>query len=1365
MRKITLILRMILVVALVGWSAGANGQTNPTAQSIPYSQDFSALTHASTTYPDGIQGWTIGTAASLNYRTTAPTANANLTASSTAAINTGGVHNYNGKIGFLQTASTDPAICLSIITTGKSNIVVTYDAMTIRNPWDGTTSNNRINELSLQYRIGTSGTFTDVFGVEFRNIGTNQTTAVTTPQNLQTKSITLPSACNNQAEVQIRWVAKDVSGAGSRPSFAIDNISVNEGTFTNYYPKSSGNLNIVSNWGTNTDGSGPNPTNFTADYQVFNIQNNTTPTIGAAWVVSGIGSKVVVGDGTNTTIFTIPSSFAVNAVIDVSNNATLKMQNTTLPSLGNFAVGSTIEFGQSAGLTLPDRNYPSNLIISGSGVKTWSPGANRTLSGNLTVQSGTFAYGNGVTLTITGNVHVDAGAVISMGSSANRIVASGSGRTFTLNGDARVTANETQTAGATSPFSYQYNNFATYTFAPASWVSFRSPTTGIVTQGIDGITASPFGNVEILQNQAVNNVWTIKSNLELVGTLAFPRTAAGTMTVNFGSFTTKVGGAIQLSGSTANTQSGSRTYNMGTSTIELNGTAAQTTLGGTDLPGTFNNLTISNSHASGVTTNNAITVNGITTINSGSIYSVGATLTANGAVNVNGTFRLNSGGWATGSGAWTYGENGTLAFNSTYGVNSDHVYWPTTNGPANVSVLTGILTLNSGANKTVSGLFQTAGGVALSSATLTLNGTVQINSGGYFSNAPVYGANSTLKYNTGGVYGRSTEWNSPANVQLSNNTTLNYPNTGGGAFSTNLSIPGNLTVDAGSALYMDYGGGDNKSGRLTVGGNVSLAGNLSLGNAVGGDLYVGGNWTRTAGSFSPNSREVRFNGTSGQSINNASDETFAWLTIANTAGNTVTMNDNVTVSNNLEIGATSALTLVSEKSLSVNGNFTIKSTSAGTGTFISNGTTTISGTTTTEQYLAHTRNWYVSSPLSAAVVPVSGYTVYRRYEPGSNWLSVTNPGQFTPGVGYIALPGSAGSTLSFSGGSLNSANVVVGLTNSGTSATGFNLIGNPYPSHLTWTKAFTDANEALIQPTIWYRTNAGTVNNSGQWAFHTYNAFSGHAVPEGTTGVIPPMQAFWVKAIAPGDLTLNSLLTRSHQSSNPLKAPAATQNTNQQLRIELTNGSASDEILIYFHEQAQNIFDRYDSPKFMDANAPVQLYSNVGNNQLVINGMSSDLVNAGVYLGFKTTTAGNYQLRPFSIQNFDPAVRILLRDNLLNTETEITGGDSYAFSTTETTSDSRFSILFRAPGATTDTPSASLSNLSVYGSNGRIVVEGARLAENNARILLYNQTGQLLKEVQATGNRTEVGSRFAQGVYLVVVEAEGSKTTHKIIMK
>jgi len=63
---------------------------------------------------------------------------------------------------------------------------------------------------------------------------------------------------------------------------------------TTYYSKSTGNLDVLSNWGTNTDGTGTAPTSFTTT-ATYIIQNNLTPTIGAAWSVGT--NSVTVGNG------------------------------------------------------------------------------------------------------------------------------------------------------------------------------------------------------------------------------------------------------------------------------------------------------------------------------------------------------------------------------------------------------------------------------------------------------------------------------------------------------------------------------------------------------------------------------------------------------------------------------------------------------------------------------------------------------------------------------------------------------------------------------------------------------------------------------------------------------------------------------------------------------------------------------------------------------------------------------------------------------------------------------------------------------------------------------------------------------------
>ena len=209
------------------FSVNLFAQTMPAPQALPYTQNFDGLAASSTTYPAGFQGWTAGTAPGATFLTSATlVADRALVANSTAVTNSGNFHNYNGKIGFLNTGSLDLTIGFAFNTTGQTAIQVKFDAMTIRNPYDVPTTNTRINEMVLQYRVGTTSSFITLSPTAYANNDEKQITAVTTPQNVKTIKVTLPSACDNQPEVQVRWISRQISGGGSRPSFAIDNLDI-----------------------------------------------------------------------------------------------------------------------------------------------------------------------------------------------------------------------------------------------------------------------------------------------------------------------------------------------------------------------------------------------------------------------------------------------------------------------------------------------------------------------------------------------------------------------------------------------------------------------------------------------------------------------------------------------------------------------------------------------------------------------------------------------------------------------------------------------------------------------------------------------------------------------------------------------------------------------------------------------------------------------------------------------------------------------------------------------------------------------------------------------------------------------------------
>jgi hypothetical protein len=291
------------------------------------------------------------------------------------------------------------------------------------------------------------------------------------------------------------------------------------------------------------------------------------------------------------------------------------------------------------------------------------------------------------------------------------------------------------------------------------------------------------------------------------------------------------------------------------------------------------------------------------------------------AVAINGTFTiggsLNGGGGnatVTGSGTWTYGAASTLEFRSTgtYNFNSGNgeLCWPATNGPFNVSLIAattnnGGLQLNDNLARTIDGtlLVQNTNNLHKNgSGGYTVNGTVQINTNGVFSNNVVtYGASSTLLFNTGTtVTSMSGPWVTgtggpgaglPANVQISNNTTLTIPN------NANYTVKGNLTIDSGSAVNTP------SANALTVSGSVLNSGTLTLGGSANGDINVGGNWTNS-GTFTHNSRTVTFNGTGNQIVSKTGGESFQNLVVNKASGNVLlATSTNVTVSNTLALSA------------------------------------------------------------------------------------------------------------------------------------------------------------------------------------------------------------------------------------------------------------------------------------------------------------------------------------------------------------------------------------------------------------------------------------------------------------------------------
>lgn len=488
--------------------------------------------------------------------------------------------------------------------------------------------------------------------------------------------------------------------------------------------------------------------------------------------------------------------------------------------------------------------------------------------------------------------------------------------------------------------------------------------------------------------------------------------------------------------------------------------------------------------------------------------------------------------------------------------------------------------------------------------------------------------------------------------------------------------------------------------------------------------------------------------------------------------NTVTVVANATAPA-LTINGGGKLTLNNGKTLNAKSLIIDSDDTNGTGTFVDENTAaglTVSGTSDVKQYLNadHPRNWYISSPVSTSPVPGSGFSLWERNEAANGWTILNSGNSLTPGTGYIVNPSVVPCTYTFTGGHLNSGNIPVSLKYSeGVTKSGFNLVGNPYASHVTISKAMTDAANALN--TIWYRTvfSYDDVLSKYNYVFQTCvinqdGTFVG--TPSGTSPVVAPMQSFWVKtSVNNSTLTFTNSI-RSHQASNSLKVRQVNAGSMSVLRLQVSNSKVFDETVLYTNVNASNSYDSYDGLKMSNTSVTIpEIYSTANNNVLAINGFNYFPVDTEIPIGFTTGERNSFSIKVAEVTNI--SMRIILKDNFLNKQTDISSGESYDFVSDSGSFMNRFSVLFKSSELNTDvinSPKINNDNYVFMTKNHQIGVYSKTDSNRDVKVEIYNVTGQKIAEEVLKSSYTYIPVPET-GIYMIKINTAGNTDSYKIM--
>jgi hypothetical protein len=590
----------------------------------------------------------------------------------------------------------------------------------------------------------------------------------------------------------------------------------------------------------------------------------------------------------------IENGYTVTVTADAACTTLNFAQTSGNKSSGNLIINSNCTLAVSGTMIVnPRENNAVSGTISGEGTLTCGTFTVGSTSGTINVDATTILTTTLSTITVSGNINLISD--VSGGYTNNPYLYFQSG---TISASS-VTTSHASSGGNTAIFSMATGN-QTGTLK----LSSTTPWT-LDADGTNTITLSGTGTT-VEYNATGNQTVLVKTYTNLILAGSGIKTLTSSSTVN---------GTLSIQGTA--TSSGAPTYGVNSS-LEYKGLSAQTT--GAEWPGSFSKPVII-ANTNGVVTCGTATFTGTsatTTINAGATLATGAgTFTAAGPMAINGAFQINQGGYANGAVAWTYGSNGTLIYNNSTGpygaIDNNHLYWPSTNGPVNVTVQNGG-GINMGVARTVNGTFLLVSGTnAVQGTALTLNGTTQIN-GGNFQTTPTYGSSSTLVYNTS--YGTSNEWTGGASNTVA---------AGSG-------IPANVTIQSG---MLTLGGGRGVPGNVTVQSGAGL-----VLNATSGDLYIGGNLSNSGSTWTNNSRAVFFVKDNTQTITASSGiQYFDYLVLDKTGGSVQLTSTNVTI--NTYTG--SVLQLLNSGGLDLNGR-TLTLNNSGGNILVNGGARAISST-------------------------------------------------------------------------------------------------------------------------------------------------------------------------------------------------------------------------------------------------------------------------------------------------------------------------------------------------------------------------------------------------------------------------------------
>jgi hypothetical protein len=425
--------------------------------------------------------------------------------------------------------------------------------------------------------------------------------------------------------------------------------------------------------------------------------------------------------------------------------------------------------------------------------------------------------------------------------------------------------------------------------------------------------------------------------------------------------------------------------------------------------------------------------------------------------------------------------------------------------------------------------------------------------------------------------------------------------------------------------------------------------------------------------------------------------------------------------------------------------------------FISSPVSSLAVSTFAPTYTKNVVGWY-DNQVSGTLA--TGWIAYNGYRYSSGVIDGPTFDHLSQGFGYDFYA-ATDQKYTFSG-QLNTGTLLMNLdftTPPGSaSLNGFNLLGNPFSSGLDW--------DYILNNTAFPSSTSKSLYFTRDNAQCSY--VGGVGIPSDVTGIIPPMQGFFVKTYSTGNTITIPAGARVQGGIHPRYKGLE---VIPLVRLSLAEGTLTDEMVVRFNDAAKSGLDNdFDAPKMFLSSDVLSIYSVSDGSNFAINGLPFPVTSVEIPIVVNLLTAGSNTITATQLQGLDN-YGVSLTDNITGIITDLKSTPVVTFTAATGTIADRFVLKIGTITTGIENPVISKNTFNIYPANSIINIQtiSDQWDGKSGSVRVLDLTGKVVSDQDnsefSKNSLIQIAAPEAKGIYMVEVKTGVLRYVGKVVIK